>query len=246
MEKLVSRTDDNCRRDCPQFRSPNTRCAVLLAIGLAAGCLSGCQIVTGLMLIAGGRPEVKSDFERQSRRSLKEKNKQVLVLCNAPEEVSREFSAVDLDLIAAVSRELKNQKIKLVDAHTVARWIESHGGEIEDVAEIATELKADYVVQIRLEQFSYQDPASPGLFQGKTQAKVQVFEFTPAAGDARLRTAKRIYSTPFMLRYPDRQPVPAERESASVFRKRFTDEVSNGIAKLFYDYRPDEDLMGLR
>lgn len=242
----MTRTDDNCRTDRPRGQSSISWRASLLAIAVAAAGLSGCQIVTGLMLIAGGRPEVKSDFENRTLKSLRDKDRQVLVLCTAPDEIRREFSAVDLDLIAEVSRQLKIQKVKLVDAHAVAKWIDSHGDEIENVAEIAADLKADYVVQIRLEQFSYQDPASPGLMQGLAQAKVQVFEFTPAPDDTRLPVAKRIYSTPFTLRYPDRQPVPAERESASVFRKRFIEQMGDGIAKLFYDHRPDEDLMGLR
>jgi hypothetical protein len=236
----------NARLDHHRRRSAIGYGAVLLAVAIAACGLSGCQIVTGLMLIAQGRPEVKSDFENRTGKSLREKGKQVLVLCTASDEIGREFSAVDLDLIAEVSRELKNQKINLIDSRTVAQWIDRHGGEIDDVAEIAHELQADFVVQIRLEQFRCHDPASPGMLQGKAQAKVQVFEFQQAVSKSGLRTTKRIYSTPFSLRYPDRQPVPSDRESASVFRKRFTDQVGDGIAKLFYNHRPDEDLMGLR
>lgn len=237
----VSRIDNFFRRAREPARCANWRRALFLALSLLTCCHSGCQIVTGLMLIAQGRPEVDSDFEVRTRQSLAKKGKQVLVLCTAPEEVAREFSAVDLDLNAVISRKLSNHKIKLVDPQTAARWMEDHGGEVEDLAEIATDLKADYVVQIRLEQFNYQDPASPGLFQGKTQAKVQVFEFTPTAADGKLRTSRRIYSTPFTLKYPSNQPVPSDRQSASVFRKRFTDEVGDRIAKLFYDHRPDED-----
>lgn len=218
---------------------------MLVGVWLLASCQTGCQIVTGVMLIFQGRPELQSDFEKQTRKSLTEKGRQVLVLCSAPEEVAREFSAVDLDLNAAISRRLKNQQIKLVDPHTAAKWIESHGGEVEDVVETATELKADYVIQIRLDEFSYRHPNSPGMFQGNAQAKVQVFEITPVVGDSQRKTARRIYFTPFTHKYPA-QPVPAERTSATVFRKRFTDEVSDGISKLFYDHRPDEDLTSLR
>jgi hypothetical protein len=242
----LSRIDDISRRPLDRIRSANWRWAALLGVWLLASCQTGCQIVTGVMLIFEGRPEVKSDFERQTRKSLTEKDRQVLVLCSTSDEVAREFSAVDLDLNAAISRRLKNQKIKLVDPHTAAKWIEGHSGEVDDLVEIATELKADYIVQIRLDEFSYRDPHSPAMFQGKAQAKIQVFEFTPLAGDSQRRTAKRIYYTPFSLKYPSNQPVPAERESASVFRKRFTDEVSDGISKLFYDHRPDEDLTSLR
>ena len=242
----VSRIDDISQRPRASNRIASQRWALWLGVWLLASCQTGCQIVTGVMLIFGGRPEVTSAFETTTHKSLTEKDRQVLVLCTAPEEVAREFSAVDLDLNAAISRRLKNQNIQLVDPHTAAKWIESHGGEVEDLAEIATELKADYVIQIRLDEFSYRDPNSPGMFQGKAQAKVQVFEFTPIVGDAQRKTAKRIYFTPFTLKYPENQPVPAERTSASVFRKRFTDEVSDGIAKLFYDHRPDEDFTSLR
>ncbi|MBI5761807.1 MAG: hypothetical protein HZA46_25120 [Planctomycetales bacterium] len=242
----MSRIDDFSRRLRDPNRIANRRWALWLGVWLLASCQTGCQIVTGVMLIFQGRPELKSDFERQTRKSLMEKDRQVLILCTASESVAREFSAVDLDLNAAISRRLKNENVRLVDPHVAAKWIESHGGEVEDLTEIATELKADYVVQIRLDEFSYSNPNSPGMYQGTTQAKIQVFEFSPAEGDSKTTTARRIYSTPFTLKYPERQPVPADRESATVFRKRFTSQVSDGIAKLFYDHRPDEDFTSLR
>ncbi|MFO1023284.1 MAG: hypothetical protein U0903_21730 [Planctomycetales bacterium] len=91
--------------DCPnelqrnQNRQLSRRSLLLMGAGAALLLpLSGCSlgVMAGKMLF--GDPLIGDDFKGTTGKTLTEKGKKVAVICNAPESVRDEFSALSVDL----------------------------------------------------------------------------------------------------------------------------------------------------
>src|SRR5579872_4332561 len=90
------------------------RFAPLLVSLLLAGNLSSCQIVIGVLQMAQGFPKTTCDFTKMTKRSLAEKEKKVIVLSTSTAQAQSEQPSLDIDVIAEVSRRLKNENINVI------------------------------------------------------------------------------------------------------------------------------------
>lgn len=204
----------------------------------------GCQIIIGTLMILKGKPLLDANFKEKTRKSMEGNDKKVAILCSSPEKAKNEFPGLDVELITEITRRMHAHKINVIDEHKVGSWIDDRGGEIDEaeIDDLGHEFNADYVVYIAIDEFRYKENNSPGLYRGVATGTVSVFEFKRDKDSSSKRPGKQIYVKPLQTEYPVNQPISAEQESASVFRKRFLGRVGEELARLFYDHRPGEDM----
>lgn len=195
--------------------------------------LAGCSLVvmTGRMIF--GDPKITNQFRNFTHIDLRKSKKEVLIVCTTPDSVKSEYSPIDFKIVETVSRKLKREGIRVVDANDVLTWMDDNGGRWDDADEIAKKFDTDYIIHIDLKEFRFHDRNSPNLFQGHATGLVHVYE---VSGDDDHKQALNVFESNFESEYPH-QPVPMENMNQSVFIHRYIDRVSDRIAKLFYDYR---------
>ncbi|MGQ0637524.1 MAG: hypothetical protein ACT4QC_23195 [Planctomycetaceae bacterium] len=215
---------------------------VAIAAAMLTG-LSGCQIVIGVLMMLKGLPTIESDFTQKTKKELSEKNKRVVILSSSTGTAQAEDASLDFDFVTEISRRLRLQKINVVDSHEINRYIDDNGQITDetDLAEIGPKFKADYIILFKFDEFGYREPNSVHLYRGHARGKVVVVELKGEGADGK-RIAKTIYKQPFDSKYPVLQPIQSDQESASVFRQRYVAQLSEELARLFYDHRPGEDM----
>lgn len=202
-------------------------------VGCLVLSLAGCSLVvmTGRMFF--GNPKITSQFRQRTHVDLRKSKKEVLIVCTTPNMVKSEYSAIDFKIVETVSRKLKREGIRVVDANKVLSWIDDNGGRWDHADEIAKKFDTDYIVHIDLKEFRFRDRNSPNLFQGRAMGLIHVYE---VVGHGSGKRAQNVFESHFESEYP-RQPVTRDSMSQSIFLHRYIDRVSDRIAKLFYDYR---------
>lgn len=211
---------------------------VLVLLCTGAGC--SLSVMAGKMLF--GDPMIGDDFKGVTGKSLTEKGKKVAVICNTPESVRDEFSALGVELLREICTKMRGHKIDVIPSSKIASWIDDNGGEVGNLNELAQKIEADYIVRIDIDQFSYQEENSPNLFRGRAAGSVTVFEVLyNEQKTAKVKRLSEIYSKRFASVYPVHQAVPADQTSPIIFRKKYMDRVSDEISRLFYRHRAGSD-----
>jgi len=219
----------------PPARSTERRTArLLLVAGLVLLVLPGCSlfVMAGKMLI--GDSMMPAEFEQFTGKSLSADFKRTAVICTTPELIKAEFTSLDVDLLSEVSRRLRRSGVDTVPPHEVASWIDDRGGIIESLTELGEAVDTDYIIQIRIESFSYKEENSPNLLRGRSSGSVTVYEMQETKNG---REARQIYAKEFSSIYPAHQPVSIDQMRANMFRKKYLDQVSEEIARLFCEHR---------
>lgn len=225
MLKLKSKSPGNGR----SFRLPT-----LLIVSCLASCLTGCSLFVMAGTMLQGRPTIPAAFDEFANKSLADKGKKALVLCKAPLGDDGQSAALDIELQAEVSRRLKQHEISMVDSHKVANWIDDNGGQWDNPTELFDEFKkADYLIVVTVNDFSYLEKNSPELFRGRSHIDIAVYENNDYHS--------KIFTNTIESVYPQQRPVMADRISKKSFRKRYIDHLSSQIARLFYEHRPEEN-----
>lgn len=221
----------------------STARALLLALLLAN--LTSCQIVTGVLMIAQGFPKTTCDFTRTTHgRKLTEKNKRVIVLSSSVDSARVEVPSLDIDIIAAISRQFKIANISVVDDHKVAKWIDENDmiTTATDLLPIGEHFKADFVVLFTFDDFGYREQNSPSLYRGHASGKVVVAELVDDGIKPGKKRARLIYNKPFNSKYPKDRPYTADQEGPDTFKQKFMAQLSQTLTRLFVDYRPEDEI----
>ncbi len=211
-----------------------TRLACLFVTGFSLFSLAGCSLFVMAGTMLAGRPMIPSAFDEFTKKSLADKGVKTVVLCKAPHGSDGQAAALDQELQAEISRRLRQHDIDVIRSHKVAHWIDDNGGEWGGPEELFKQFpEADFLVQVEVEDFSYLEKNSPGLYRGRSHLEVSVFE--------NKEYISKIYSNPVESVYPLRHEVMADRVSPASFRKRYVDHLSTRIARMFYKHRPEEN-----
>lgn len=221
--------------DWKSRRDRLVRSVVCVAISSALFSLAGCSlfVMGGQMLL--GRPTIPAAFTEFTKKSLGDKGTKTVVICKAPLGSDRQTAALDHELQAEISRRLKQHDIEVVNSGTVLSWIDDNGGEWGTPSELFDEFdEADFLIVVDVNEFSYLEKNSPGFYRGRSQIEVSVFENDDY--DA------KIFTHTIDSQYPEHNPEIADRVNPHAFRKRYVDHLSRRIARLFYDYRPEENV----
>src|SRR5580692_3739188 len=85
---------------------------------------SGCNyfILAGYLL--GGPPSIEPDFDKMTKKSLRDKGVKVAVVCFAPDEVRLNFIDVDKDIAKYVSHRLNEHHIPTINPDRIQEWLE--------------------------------------------------------------------------------------------------------------------------
>jgi len=204
---------------------------------------SGCSLFVMAGKMVFGDPLTASAFTQATGVNLVKDDKRVVVLCSVPEFANSGSPALDLDLVDAISVQLRRNGVNMVSQNEVANWIENQGGLPGDAADIASqaagELKTDYILHVNVENFSIREENSSDLFRGRTVASVTGFAVTEVDG---LKQALQIFTRDFKSVYPAHHPVSAVSISERAFRKRYFDRIGVQLSHMFYDHRIADEM----
>lgn len=206
------------------------------AAGLgAAALLAFTQTGCALLVMAGkmffGDPLMPPVFQQRTSVDLTKSGDKVLVICTTPQYVRLELPGVDHDLMDDIARRLRRQGIRVADRDDVIDWLDANGGDWGSPNEIAAHCDADYIVHMDFEHFSFQDPTSPGLMQGKVSGVMQVYEVREEGG---VRIASERFAEGFESTYPEHNPVSHDQVSPRAFQQKFMDRLGKKLAQMLH------------
>jgi hypothetical protein len=197
---------------------------VMIVLLPAIGCQSA--LFTAMYLFKG--LDVDPDFKDL-------KGKKVAVVCRPIASLTYSNPNVGRELAEGINLLLQQQvpKIKMIDQRKIAKWIDEN--TFEEYPEVGKAMKADMVVAVDIESFSLFQGQT--LFQGKANATVRVFDCSKTG------KGKEVFrkSIPQAV-YPPNMPIPASERTEAEFRREFTMELANQIARHFYAHDPHADL----
>lgn len=227
------------------FRDAFYSAAHVLLVALLLANLSSCQIVVGVLQIAQGFPKTTCEFTKSTHgRKLTEKDKRVIVLSSSVDSARVEVPSLDIDIISAVSRQLKVANVKVVDDHKVAAWIDENDiiTSATDLQPIGEHFKADFVILFTFDDFGFREENSPSLYRGHASGKVVVAEMLDDGIKPGKKRAKVIYNKPFNSKYPQNRPVSIDQEGPDTFKQKFMAQLGQTLTRLFVDYRPEDEI----
>jgi hypothetical protein len=241
-------------------RNPSSsKLASLRMPHFAALFIAGLLVVnTGCSLfVMGGKalfgdPKVTAPFTAATGEKLTEIDEAIVIICDAPHQVTEGFPSVQIDILDRVSRDLETQGINVVPAGDVARWFDDHG-EWGDYTGLAEEFHAGYVMHIQMRSIDHRVPESENLMRGNAEGHISVYKVNREKKKNLLtagRQEKSEYSMPvtsvfdrgFAVQFPTSYPVPREARSEDQFIQSFLDRVGLHISQHMYDYKMSESI----
>ncbi len=219
--------------------SPMFRPLAFCAVGATAVMLTGCSlfVMAGKMLFDD--PKMACAFKQATHVDLQKEQSRVLVIASTPETVRADWTSLSVDLLEGVTRLLKSQGINVVNPDDVATWLDDNGGTVDEPTELANHFRADYIVHINIERFSFYEDSSPTLYRGRTNGFVTAFQVQSVNGQ---KVARHVFEREFTSEYPEHHPVSKDSISEKVFLKRYMDRVCAQLSYLFYDHRFSEEI----
>ena len=85
-----------------------------LLIGLLLVTAPGCNYMLLLGYLIGGPPQEEPQFEKETKKSMTDKDVRVAVVCYAPDDLKYKFENIDHILAKAVAVQLANSDLKRV------------------------------------------------------------------------------------------------------------------------------------
>ncbi len=204
------------------------------AVGLVLA-LSGCSLFVMAGKALFGNPKVACEFRLQTGVDLTKGDKTLLVICTTPESVKSEVPSLQLDVVENIHRDLRQHGVRVVDSDKVASWIDESGGFFTDLNELAEEFQPDYIAEVEIERLTFREENSPSMYRGRANGSVYVYE---VVGEEGQRRTYQVFVKEFMIEYPRHYPVSAHEMSEKIFQRRFIENLSHYLARIFYDYEP--------
>jgi hypothetical protein len=181
-------------------------------------------VLLGLLL--GGPPAIEPDFDAQTGKSLDQPEITVAVICYAGSDLKVKNPKVDVEVASMVAYRLGASNIKVVHPDTVHAWLDEHR-DWERAEEVGRALKANYVIEIELEEFSLYERNSASLFRGRAEGYVNVYELDEHG------RGERIYSKDLSFVYPTEVPRSTFDHTHTAFKRDYLAQLSQLVAWLF-------------
>ncbi len=208
---------------------PRRRLFPVLILGLSAlVSLQGCAQFVLLSYVLGGPPSIEPDFDAQTGLSLDGKDATVAVLCYVPTELEFENPKVDVEVASALAYRLAEHRINVIGPDHVRAWIDEHP-DWEQPEEIGEALKATFVIDIELTDFSLYEENTHSLYRGRAEAYVKVIEMHEDG------TGEEIYSTELNSIFPQLIPRSTQENSLLEFKREYLSRLSEELGWLFYE-----------
>ena len=130
----------------PRFSFPQLLLVAFLLIGLLLVTAPGCNYMLLLGYLIGGPPQEEPQFEKETKKSMTDKDVRVAVVCYAPDDLKYKFENIDHILAKAVAVQLANSDLKrwspLASGSTVSPFTGSTMSALVVVAVFAVLAKA--------------------------------------------------------------------------------------------------------
>lgn len=213
------------------------RLLLRMVLGTVFLCLlPGCQYVLLLGLLIGGPPQIEPLFEKETNKSMTDKDVRVAVVCYAPNELKYQFDNIDHIMAKSVSWQLNEKgKIDVVSPDDIRVWL-SENPDWDTPDEVGAAFDVSYVVYIDISDFSLYEHDSANLFRGRCEAIVSVYEMK-TGGEGR-----RIFQRELTSAYPTQVPRSASEVSYETFRMDYFRRLSDEIGRLFYPHQTGDDI----
>ncbi len=221
-----------------RLRVPNSTARLrvgLLAIGLLSILGSGCNyfILAGYLL--GGPPSIEPDYDKMTKKSLRDKDVKVAVICFAPDEVRLNFIDVDKDISKYVAHHLKEHHIATINPDRVQEWLDKHE-DWDKPEEIGEATKATHVIMIDVHKYNLFEENSHELYKGRAEVLVSVFEMQKDG------TTEKIYNKEITSQFPLETARETSEISYDRFRREYLTRLTEEIGRLFYEHYNGDDM----
>ncbi len=208
---------------------------LLAVIGIGPLTSSGClQEMLFLGYLIGGPPSIEPDFDRQTGKSMTDKDVTVAVICYAPKELQIDFDEVDFEIAKYVSHHLNAKKIRVITPERVRDWLDKHP-DWDTPEDLGADFNVNYVIYIDVNDYSLYEKSSIDLYRGRAEAVVSVWEMDGDIGE-------KIYTREINSQYPLAVPRPVREVSYSKFKQQYLTRLSEEIGRLFYEHYNGDDL----
>lgn len=206
----------------------------LALMAVAAGCINQMMFV-GLLL--GGFPSIEPDFDKQTGKSMTDKDVVVAVVCYAPTELKFDFDELDYEIAKTVSFRMHEHKIKVIPPDHIRAWLDENP-DWDKPEEIGEAFGATYVVYIDMLKYSLYEKGSTSLYRGRAEAFVSVIEMDEEyEGEG-----EKIYSKETISQYPLAVARPAGEITYTSFKRQYLSRLSEEIGRLFYEHYNGDDM----
>jgi len=157
-------------------------------------------------------------------------------------ETRPEFQTVDRELCDRLAAEIKRRaednrdRIKIVPYYQVKSYLNKElDPHMIDKRAIGKHFKADYVINLEINNMSLFEGSYRQLFRGTTEISVTVFNVNQPNGEG------PIYEEVYHTEYPARGPLDAEGgNSVLQFRTLFLNRLAKDLSRRFEAYPHDE------
>lgn len=216
-------------------RDAVSRALMGLLCGLLLVGVSGCNYFILLGYLIGGPPQLEPLFEKETKKSMTDRNVRVAVVCYAPNELKYQFDDIDHILAKFLAVQLSQKKIDVIPPDSVKLWLEQNK-DWDTPDEVGEAFDTTYVIYVDISDFSLYERDSANLFRGRCEAIVSVYEMK-ADG-----TGKRIFQHDLTSAFPTQVPRSASEVSYESFRTEYFLRLSEEIGRMFYPYHHGDDI----
>jgi hypothetical protein len=207
----------------------------LFAIGLFSVLGSGCNYFILAGYLIGGPPSIEPDFDKMTKKSLRDKGVKVAVICFAPDEVRLNFIDVDKDIAKYVAHRLKEHHIGTVSPDRVQEWLDKHE-DWDKPEEIGEAAKATHVILVDVHKYNLFEENSHELYKGRSEVLISVYEMQKDG------TTEKIYTKEVTCQYPLETARETSEISYDRFRREYLGRLSEEIGRLFYEHYNGDDI----
>jgi len=193
---------------------------------------------------ASSRPAAQPSFSRMTQKSLTDTWVKVAVVCQVADKIRLNFSDIEKDLAAGLTKRLWEHKIVVVAPDALQKMLDTSSSHDETVAlraesfdpqAIAKASGATHLIVVDVNRFDLIEENSHNLIRGRADVVVGVTEVSPVG-------ARRIYTKDLHTVNPLACPRAQSEVPYDRFRRAFTDDLSDKIGAFFYlDDRPREE-----
>lgn len=209
----------------------------IVLIGLMLVGLGGCNVAGYVAdVVAGDESEVAVTAEYAGLQ-----NKSVAVVVNADAGILYRFPQAQLEISAAVGRELAGNVpgITVIEPRDVVAYqMRNIYWASSTYSQLAAALKVDRLVFIELQEYRLNEPGNTFLYRGVISGRVDVAEADgPRPNDA-------AYSTLIAAAYPPNNPHGVPDADPLTIRKGVLDRFARKVGWKFYDHQELRSEMG--
>jgi hypothetical protein len=214
------------------------RLMVLAGIILAAGLMTGCNLLSLPFFLLGPEPSIPAGMKELGSKE-KRRETTTLVLTYAGPETRPEFIKVDRDLAARIADEMRSafqhneQYGKVVSTSKVEKFKQEHPNwQTMELADIGKHFGADFVVYVELDNDSlalFERGSGRELFRGHAEGRISLIDVHDPEDGTKQQ--------PLNYTYPnDAKAVQASDSSVMLFKQEFLKNLARKVTWCFVSH----------